>query len=151
MPRPGRTLRHDYPLTEIHILSFDAAVTARYLQDRVSPATAEQFRLAIFRAQPGIANKDDLAAFTRRWFQSHGLSMPFVMDASGVCRNEVQADRTLGDRLGAHGTPCIFVVTQQSWVQVVDVRQLYHTIDQALAQTAGPAAGPRRKPQPLQP
>jgi len=144
-------LRRDFPLTEIHIWSFDAAVTARYLQDKVSPLLAETFRRDIFANQPYIASKDDLAAFTRRWFQSHGLTMPFVMDASGACRNEVKADRALGDRLGVHGTPCIFVVTQQRWVQVADVGQLYHTIDQALAQTAGPAAGPRRKPQPLQP
>jgi protein-disulfide isomerase len=144
-------LRRDFPLTEIHIWSFDAAVTARYLQDKVSPLLAETFRRDIFANQPYIASKDDLAAFTRRWFQSHGLTMPFVMDASGSCRNEVKADRALGDRLGVHGTPCIFVVTQQRWVQVADVHQLYYTIDQALAQTGGPAAGPRRKPQQLQP
>jgi len=137
--------RRDFPLTEIHAWAFDAAVTARYIQDKISPLLAETFRRDVFAGQPYISNKDDLANFTRRWFQSHGLSMPFVMDASGVCRNEVQADRTLGDRLGAHGTPCIFVVTQQSWVQVVDVRQLYHTIDVAIAQTGAPAVAPRSR------
>ncbi|MGD0796355.1 MAG: thioredoxin domain-containing protein [Acidobacteriaceae bacterium] len=129
-------LRRDFPLTEIHIWSFDAAVTARYLQDNVSPVQAEIFRRDVFANQRAIASKDDLAGFTRRWFQAHNLSMPFVMDASGACRNEVKSDRTLGDRLGVHGTPCIFVVTQKSWVQVADASQLYHTIDLALAQTA---------------
>jgi len=154
MPRPGRTLRHDYPLTEIHILSFDAAVTARYLQDRVSPATAEQFRLAIFRAQPGIAGKDDLAAFTRRWFHAHNIAQPFVLDSTGACRTQVLADRALGDRLGEHGTPCVFVVTSKRWVMVTDITQLYRAIDTALAETASltpaPASQPRPRAKPTQ-
>jgi protein-disulfide isomerase len=144
-------VRRDFPLTEIHIWSFDAAVTARYLQDKVSPVLAETFRRDVFANQPAIASKDDLANFTRRWFQAHGLSQPFVMDASGACRNEVKADRALGDRLGVKGTPCIFIVTQKSWVQVADAHQLYHTIDLALAQTAGQAIGSPRKPQPVHP
>jgi len=147
MPRPGRTLRHDYPLTEIHILSFDAAVTARYLQDRVSPATAEQFRLAIFRAQPGIANKDDLAAFTRRWFHAHNIAQPFVLDSTGACRTQVLADRALGDRLGDRGTPCVFVVTARRWVMITDISQLYRAIDTAFAETTPPAVP---APQPRQ-
>jgi protein-disulfide isomerase len=136
-------LRHDFPLTEIHIWSFDAAVTARYLQDKVSPVLAEVYRRDVFANQRVIASKDDLAGFNRRWFQAHGQNIPFVMDASGACKNEVKADRALGDRLGEHGTPCIFVVTQRSWVQVADVSQLYHTIDLALAQTSRPAIGPK--------
>jgi protein-disulfide isomerase len=159
-------VRHDFPLTEIHVWSFDAAVTARYLQDNVSPVLAEVFRRDVFTNQRVIASKDDLTGFTRRWFAAHGQNMPFVMDASGACKNEVKADRAFGDRLGIHGTPCIFVVTQKSWVQVADVSQLYHTIDLALAQTAAqpgpqtraqmsqssaPAIGPRHKSQPTQP
>jgi protein-disulfide isomerase len=138
-------LRHDYPLTEIHIWSFDAAVTARYLQDKVSPVLAEVYRRDVFANQRVIASKDDLAGFNRRWFAAHGQNIPFVMDASGTCKNEVKADRALGDRLGEHGTPCIFVVTQKSWVQVADASLLYRTIDHALAQTSGPAIS--RKPQ----
>jgi protein-disulfide isomerase len=145
----GRTLpylRHDYPLTEIHIWSFEAAVTARYLEDRVSPTAAEQFRLAVFRAQPGIATRDDLAAFTRRWFRAYNISQPFVLDSSGACRNEVLADRALGDRLGEHGTPCVFVVTQKRWVMVTDMRQLYRAIDTAFTETATLPAPQRAKP-----
>jgi protein-disulfide isomerase len=143
--------RRDLPLTEIHAWAFDAAVTARYIQDKISPLLAETFRRDLFASQRYIGSKDDLANFTHRWFQSRGLTMPFVMDASGACRNEVRADRALADRLGAHGTPCIFVVTQQRWVQVADVHQLYHTIDLALAQTGGTAASPHREPQPVNP
>jgi hypothetical protein len=52
----------------------------------------------------------------------------------------VKADRALGDRLGVgpHGTPCIFVVTEQGWteVKVQDINQLYRVIDAAIAQTS---------------
>jgi protein-disulfide isomerase len=145
-------IRRDFPLTEIHVWSFDAAVTARYIQDKISPALAETFRHDVFVNQPSIASKDDLARFTQRWFQAHHQSLPFVMDASGACKNEVQADRAIGDHLGIHGTPCIFVVTQKRWVQVADMSQLYHTIDVALAETNQPTApADRRKPQPIHP
>ena len=60
--------------------------------------------------------------------------MPFVMDASGACKDEVKADRALGDRLGVRSTPCILVVSQTGFVQVMDVdNQLYRAIDEALA------------------
>jgi protein-disulfide isomerase len=135
-------LRHDYPLTEIHTWSFEAAVTARYIQEQISPALGEQFRRDIFANQNRIANKDDLARYTRQWFDSHKQSFPFVLDASGTCRNEVKADRAFGDSLGIHGTPCLFVVTRKHWVLVTDINQLYQTIDMALAETSLPA--PRR-------
>src|ERR1039457_4214046 len=66
-------VRYDFPLGGAHIWSGDAAVWARYLQDKVSPKTAEDYRGAIFAAQIGISSKDDMLNFTRRFFQSHGL------------------------------------------------------------------------------
>jgi len=132
-------LRHDYPITEIHIWSFDAAVTARYLQDAISPKVAEDYRRDVFANQNRIASREDLGNFNQRWFQSHGQKLPFVMDASGHCTQEVKADRALGDHMGVRHTPCIFVVTQKSWTQVVDINQLYRTIDIALADTSVPA------------
>jgi hypothetical protein len=122
----------------MHVWSFDAAITARYLQDKVSPKVAEDFRRDVFASQTSIASKDDLENFTRRWFQQHGQNMPFVMDPSGLFRAEVQADETLGERIGLSQTPTIFVVTQKGWTQIMDPNYLYQTIDQALAQ-AGPA------------
>jgi Thioredoxin len=132
-------IRHDYPLTEIHIWAFDAAVTARYLQDTISPKIADDYRRDVFANQNRIANREDLGNFTQRWFQSHNQKMPFVMDSSGHCTQEVKADRALGDRIGVRHTPCILVVTQKGWTQVVDINQLYRTIDIALADTTGPA------------
>jgi protein-disulfide isomerase len=134
--------RRDFPLTEIHLWSFDAAVTARYIEDSISQGLAEEFRRDVFANQQSINSKDDLVAFTRRWFQAHHQSLPFVMDASGACKNEVKADRALGDRIGIRGTPCVFVVTRSSWTLVSDVSQLNRTIELALAQTSTQPSAP---------
>jgi protein-disulfide isomerase len=140
--------RRDFPLTEIHVWSFDAAVTARYIQDSISQGLAEEFRHDVFANQQSIDSKDDLVAFTRRWFQAHHQNLPFVMDASGACKDEVKSDRALGDRIGIRGTPCVFVVTRTSWTLVSDISQLNRTIQLALAQTSTPtgSAAPRPRP-----
>jgi protein-disulfide isomerase len=131
-------VRHDFPL-KMHVWSFDAAVTARYIQDKISPQAAEEYRRAVFASQTSIASKDDLQSFTQKYFQSHGRTMPFVMDPNGLFTQEVQSDYTLGERIGLTQTPTIFVVTPKSWVQVTDINYLYQTIDTALAQTSAPA------------
>ena len=129
-------LRHDYPWS-FHIWAFDAAVTARYIEDKLSPSLADAFRRDVFASQARIANKDDLASFTRTWFQSHNQTMPFVMDPNGACKAKVESDRALGDRVGVKSTPCIFVVTQNRFVPVtVHVSQLGSIIDSAIAGTA---------------
>ena len=132
-------VRHDFPL-QMHIWSFDAAVTARYIQDKISPQAAEEFRRAVFANQTSIASKDDLQAFTQKYFQSHGRTMPFVMDPTGLFTQEVKSDYTLGERIGLSQTPTIFVVTQKGWTQVTDINYLYQAIDAALAQTSAQAS-----------
>jgi len=133
-------VRHDFPL-KMHIWSRDAAITARYLQDKVSPATAEEFRGAVFAAQTSIASKEDLNNFTQRFFQSHKLSMPFVMDPAGLFSAEVNADYTLGERIGITQTPTIWVVSQKNWVQVTDMNMLYSAIDSVESQVAQDTPG----------
>jgi protein-disulfide isomerase len=133
-------VRHDFPL-KMHIWSRDAAITARYLQDKVSPATAEEFRGAVFAAQTSIASKEDLNNFTRRFFQSHKLNMPFVMDPSGLFAAEVNADYTLGERIGITQTPTIWVVSNKNWVQVTDINMLYSAIDSMQSQVAQDTPG----------
>ncbi|WP_188759957.1 DsbA family protein [Edaphobacter acidisoli] len=130
-------IRHDFPLPQ-HIWSFDAAVTARYIQDKINPKSAEDFRGAVFANQTAIASKEDLENFTRSYFQKHGWQMPFVMDPTGQFKREVITDRSLGERVGLSHTPSIFVVTAHHWTQVTDVSLLYQTIDTALAEA--PAA-----------
>src|SRR5271154_3100954 len=126
-------LRHDFPL-RMHIWSFDAAVNARYMQDKISPQFAEDYRRAVFANQTSIASKDDLNAFTQKYFQSHGREMPFVIDPNGLFAAEVHADYPLGERVGLTQTPTIFIVTQKGYTQVTDVTQLYSMLDTAIAE-----------------
>jgi protein-disulfide isomerase len=132
-------LRHDFPL-KMHIWSFDAAVIARYIQDKISPQAAEEYRRAVFANQTSIATKEDLNAFTQKYFQSHGRVMPFVIDPNGLFAAEVHADYTLGERVGLTQTPTIFIVTQKGYTQVTDVTQLYAMLDTAIAENPAPAA-----------
>ena len=117
----------------MHIWSGDAAVWARYLQDKVSPKAAEDYRGSIFAAQIGITSKDDMLNFTRRFFQSHGVQMPFVVDPTGLFLKEVKEDHALGDKMGLVHTPTIIVCSQREWVHVTDVALLYQTIDEVEA------------------
>jgi len=133
-------VRKDFPLP-MHIWSLDAAIWARYLQDKVSPKMADEYRAAVFAAQAGIGSKDDMLIFTRRFFQSHGLSMPFVVDPMGEFRKEVLVDKALGEKMGLVHTPTIFVCSQHEWVQVTDPTQLYQTIEAVESQAgANPPA-----------
>ena len=137
-------VRHDFPL-KMHVWSFDAAVIARYIQDKISPQAAEEYRRAVFANQTAIASKEDLNAFTQKYFQSHGRIMPFVVDPSGLFAAEVHADYTLGERVGLTQTPSIFIVTQKGYTQVIDVTQLYAMLDTAIAENPTPAAAAKSK------
>lgn len=140
-------LRHDFPL-QMHKWSRDAAITARYLQDKVSPEAAEMFRKDVFANQTSISSKEDLQAFTRNWFTSHKQvgGMPFVMDPSGRFNLEVEQDYNLGVKIGLTQTPTIFVLAPKGWTQVTDVTQLYTTIENALAQTPAKATSAKASP-----
>jgi protein-disulfide isomerase len=140
-------VRRDFQIPG-HIWSHDASIWARYLEDKVSPQTAEDFRRVVFAGQIQIASKDDLQRVITKFFADHKLQMPFVIDPAGQFAKEVEADKNLGLKMGLEHTPTIIVATNKSWVQVVDVNQLYSVIDAALAQTGGPAAAtaPAKKP-----
>jgi len=138
-------IRKDFPLGGAHIWSFDAAVIARYIQDKISPQAADDYRRAVFANQISIATKEDLNAFTQKYFQQHGRVMPFVVDPNGLFAAEVRADHTLGERINLHQTPSIFIVTQKGFTEVTDVTQLYEMLDTAIAENPAPktAAKPR--------
>lgn len=133
-------LRKDFPLGGMHIWSGDAAVWARYLQDKVNPKTADEYRGAVFAAQAGIESKDDMLNFTRQFFQKHGLQMPFVADPTGQLAAEVKADHDLGMKMGLQHTPTIIVCSDHEWVHVTDVSQLYQTIEQVEAHAGAGSA-----------
>jgi protein-disulfide isomerase len=117
-----------------HVWSRTAAIDARYLEDKVSPQVAEDFRRDVFASQRLIASPDDLQQFTRRWFQAHGQAMPFVIDPSGHCAAEVEADCALGRRVGIAHTPTLVVATAHHWIEVTEPDQLYAAIDRAEAE-----------------
>ena len=126
-------LHFDYPLTEIHTWSFDAAVTARYLQDKVSTQAGDDFRRDVFAHQSEITNNDDLGQFTKQWFATNKLAMPFDMDSGGAESAAVKADRALGDRIGVHQTPSIFIVTPTGFAYVDDPANVAQVIASAKA------------------
>jgi len=137
-------VRRDFPLPG-HIWSTDAAIWARYMQDKISPKIADEYRTAVFAAQISIASKDDMLNFTRRFFQSHGGQMPFVVDPTGQLRKEVFDDKAIGEKMGLTETPTIFVCTDHNWVQVMDPTQLYQTIESVESQVApAPAAAVKK-------
>ena len=139
-------LRKDF-LIPGHMWSREAAVYARYLQDKISPDVATEYRREVFASQFRIASKDDLVKFTQNFFTAHGKQMPFVVDPTGALTKEVEADRDLGDKLGLHETPTIIVVTAKGWIQVKDVSDLYQAIDTAEASAAAATSVPAaRKP-----
>ena len=138
-------VRRDFPLP-MHIWSFDAAIWARYLQDKVSPKTGDDYRGAVFAAQRGIASKDDMLNFTRKFFQTHRLQMPFVADPTGQFKKEVEADKAVGDRLGVQYTPSITVVTQHEWVHVTEIDDLYATIDDLMSKVKSEPSAAKKIP-----
>lgn len=133
--------RHDFPLN-MHQWAFEAAVDGRWF-DTKSPALGDQFRAAVFAAQPSIATPDDLRAFTYKFAAAHQVQLPFVMDPQGALAAKVKADQALGNRIGIDHTPTIWVVTNKTrgvpYTEVTDINKLYEMIDQAIAETGGAA------------
>ncbi len=137
-------VHHDF-LIPTHTWSRAAAIDARYLEDTVSPAKAEEFRRDVFAHQRQIAAPEDLQQFAAGWFREHGVAMPFVMDGSGRCAEEVQADCLLGMRLGLRHTPTLLVVTAKRWIEVTDPRQLSAAVEMAEAEVKA-SGGVRTRP-----
>ena len=145
-------VRHDFPLP-MHAWSFTAAVNSRWF-DTKSKALGDEYRDAVFAAQPSLANNPDLLRqFTEKFAADHGLQMPFAIDPQGRLTALVKADYALGQRIGIEHTPTIWVVTANSkgapFVEVLDRSKLYELIDQAIADTTPakptPAAAPAKK------
>jgi Thioredoxin len=131
-------LRHDFPL-QMHVWSFQAAVNGRWF-DTKSKKLGDDYRDAVFASQISIETKDDLRTFTDKFAQQHGVALPFVIDPQGKLSDEVKADYTLGERLGVHQTPTIWVVTDRSggappYTEITDYSKLYTVLDQAISTT----------------
>ena len=131
-------VRHDFPLP-FHTWSFEAAVDARWF-DTKSKRLGDDFRDAVFAAQPTIHSQDDLHAFATQFATDHKLALPFAVDPQGRLAQEVKADYDLGQSVGVQHTPTIWVTTNQTsgapFVEVVDRTKLLTLIDEAEAKTA---------------
>jgi hypothetical protein len=117
-----------------HMWSREAALYARYLENKVSPEMATEYRRHLFASQVKIANKDDLNRFTKEFFAAHGKELPLLIDPTGQLEREVSAGDALGHRLTAKMyTPMILVVTPTAWIEVRDVADLDKAIVMAEA------------------
>jgi protein-disulfide isomerase len=135
-------VRYDFPLAA-HIWTFQAAVCARYIQDKISAELAGQYRTDVFAAQQSITGKDDLQRFTQAWMTRHGKQMPFVIDPDGALAKKVQADYDLGRRLNVQYTPTVVVVTKDKYQVVCGVKdsmnpaKILPAVEGAIAQAHG--------------
>jgi protein-disulfide isomerase len=123
-------VRHDFPLP-MHNWSFDAAVIAHYFDSR-SPQLGYDFRDYIFQHQLEII-PTNLRSFAEKFAAEHKVDLPFVVDPQGKLAAEVNAERALGNRIGVHQTPTIYVVSSKPggkpYVEVTDRNQLFQIID----------------------
>jgi len=134
-------VRHDFPLP-FHAWSFQAAVNARWFDEKGGKKLGDAYRDAIFANQPSFGEDPArMAAFTQQFAKEHGIAFPFAVDPMGKLAAAVKEDYALGQRIGIEHTPTIWVVTSHSkgapFVEVVDRSKLYQLIDQALEDTRG--------------
>jgi protein-disulfide isomerase len=141
-------IRHDF-LIPAHAWSPIAATNARWF-DLKSPVLGDQYRDAVFAAQPTLYNNSGLLRdFTQNFAAAHHIALPFSIDPQGKLLADLQADNNIGIRLGIDHTPTVFVVTSGSqgrpYIEVQRPTQdLYTVIDEALADTgsAHPSSAP---------
>ncbi|ADV84092.1 DsbA family protein [Terriglobus saanensis] len=139
-------VRYDFPL-KMHVWSMDAAIYARWMQEKVSPKVADEYRASIFAAQQSIASKDDLLRATQKFTSDRKVALPFQVDPNGTLAAKVHADYALGEKLNVTRTPTIVVVTKDKY-QIIsgnetgtsDPNAIFGAIEAALAQTKAPAA-----------
>jgi len=103
-------MRYDFPI-QAHIWTFQGAVCARYIQNKISPQLAEQFRSDVFAMQNSIASRDDISRYFESWLVKHGQTRPFSLDSDGSLARAVQADFDLGMRIHVGFTPTVIVVS----------------------------------------
>jgi protein-disulfide isomerase len=138
-------IRHDFDMP-YHHWSRQASIYARYLQEKVSPALANEYRGAVFAAQTRIATTDDLNRFTQQFFTTHGKQLPANVDPTGELAKQVDAETQLGLKMNPHMyTPTIIVATPWHWFEVRDLANLDQAIDQAEALARKHEAHPAAK------
>jgi protein-disulfide isomerase len=136
-------VRHDFPLPQ-HAWSFQAAVNARWFDQKAGKKVGDEYRDEVFANQTSFGDTPALMnEFTQKFAADHKIAFPFNVDPQGKLAADVKADYALGQRIGIEHTPTIWVTTAQSkgapFVEVVDRTKLYQLIDQAMEDTKGAA------------
>ena len=137
-------LEYDFQIPN-HMWSHEAAIFSHYLKAKVSPELAEEYRREVFASQFRISSKDDLHNFNQSFMNAHGKPMPFVVDPTGEYDRDINTTTAQGIKLGVQHTPTIVVVTQNHWIEVADVAQMYAAIDQAEADASRTAPATVKK------
>src|SRR5512140_291851 len=115
---------HDVPL-RYHPWAWDAALTARYIEQKFGRSLSDKFRDYIYRCQPQIT-KGNLLSYTDKFCGENKIALPFALDPQGKIAAGIRADLDLAAKVQIGETPTIFVVSANRWTQVADYRtQLY--------------------------
>jgi protein-disulfide isomerase len=124
---------HDFPLPR-HIWSFQAAVNARFFEQR-SEQLGNEFRGYILQNQKDIADETALQRYTHKFAAGRQISLPTALDPDGKLAEQVMADFHLGQRIGAEHTPTVFVVSASGsarpFVETIDRGKLDRGIEEA--------------------
>jgi protein-disulfide isomerase len=137
---------YDFPLPQ-HAWSFEAAVIAHYLKTKSTPKNPleTKYRLFMYQNQPAITPRN-LRQYVDQFAKENNVAIPFVVDPQGKFAAAVRKDKDKGIAVGIQHTPTLYVVTAKTsgtpFVEVVDRRNLFDMIDQAIAETKNlPASG----------
>ena len=129
-------VRHDFPLP-FHPWSIQAAVNARWF-DTKSKKMGDEYRDAVFAAQPLHRDLDGLRQFTEKFAQSHNIRcpLPSTPRASSRPRSRLttrSASASASSTPPPSGSPP--PTKGAPFVEVVDRSKLFQLIDQAIADT----------------
>lgn len=129
-------IHYSFPLPQ-HNWAFPAAIYAQWFAAKSEPL-ANEYRNYIYANQPNIETRGDLRAWTEKFARQHSMALPFVVDPQGKLEAKVKADQALGDRMGVHYTPTVWVVTNnyssgKNYAQVTNFNDMFTMLDRAEA------------------
>ena len=134
---------HDFPLRQ-HPWAFDAALYARFFEEKYGKPVSDAFRLFIYQYQPQVT-KDNLRTYAERFASDKKLELPFMLDPQGKLAAAIRADSDFGTNVvKINETPTTFVVTSKGSQHVTDYAQLYGMVDQAKRSNPAPTPAPAK-------
>ena len=132
---------HDFPLP-MHNWAFESAIWARFF-DKTSVDLGNAFRKFIYANQIQVT-RDNLLQWVQKFGDENKTVIPFAKDLDGKLKELVQADYSLGQRIGVEHTPTIWVVgnggVSQPLVEEVKDRDKLGQMIEDMLSKAQPAA-----------